>query len=237
MDNAPVPRQRSPWFYVLLGCGGLAGLMCLGLGGSGLYCAKQGSDLMKGIADPQERQKNAVEQLGAVPPGYTVVASISVMGLMKTTLLTDQPLLPDGGIPSGGRQFVYTYARGETGPVKAWLDGTDPQGQHLAESRMQLNLPVDPAQVFKRGQLQLDGRRLFYLVARSAPPPGAQQRGGPALATVVTFDCPDQVLRFGTWSEPDPTPGAGAEALRLEGTVADEAELAKFLKPITPCGR
>ena len=67
MDNAPVPRQRSPWFYVLLGCGGLAGLMCLGLGGSGLYCAKQVSDINQGVTDPRERQKNAEEQLGAVP--------------------------------------------------------------------------------------------------------------------------------------------------------------------------
>ena len=24
------PKQRSPWLYVLLGCGGLAGLICLG---------------------------------------------------------------------------------------------------------------------------------------------------------------------------------------------------------------
>jgi hypothetical protein len=234
MDTAPVPRQRSPWFYVLLGCGGLAGLMCLGLGGSGLYCAKQAQALSEGVTNPAERQKNAVEQLGAVPEGYQVVASFSLlMGMAKTTLLTDQPLLPDGGIPHGGRQFAYTSSRGETAKVRAFLDGTDPDGKQLGESRMQFSLPIDPGSVLKRGQLQLEGRRLFYLVTRVREA-GPQ---GPALLTVVSFDCPDQVLRFGAWSQPDPAPEAKWEELKTEGTVADEAELARFLKRVNPCGR
>jgi hypothetical protein len=236
MDTAPVPRQRSPWFYVLLGCGGLAGLMCLGLGGSGLYCAKQAQALSEGVTNPAERQKNAVEQLGAVPEGYQVVASFSLlMGMAKQTLLTDQPLLADGGIPHGGRQFAYTSSRGETAKVRAFLDGTDPDGAHLGESRMQFSLPIEPRSVFKRGQLLVDGRRIFYLATRVRDT--ATQGAGQALLTVVSFDCPDQVLRFGAWSQPDPSPEVKPEELKLEGTVADEAELARFLKVVTPCGR
>jgi hypothetical protein len=236
MDNAPVPRQRSPWFYVLLGCGGLAGLMCLGLGGSGLYCAKQVSDISQGVTDPRERQKNALEQLGALPEGYSVVASFSLpMGLMKQTMLSDRPLLPDGGVPVGGRQFTYlrVMANERNKRDRAFLDGSDPQGTGLGEGGL---LRLDPKTVIRRGQLQVDGRKLSYLVARLGE---AGVAGIPmqAFASIISFDCPDEVLRVGYWTQQDPAPEVKPEALVLEGTVADEAQLAGFLKPMNPCGR
>jgi len=234
MDNAPVPRQRSPWFYVLLGCGGLAGLMCLGLGGSGLYCAKQVSDINQGVTDPRERQKNAEEQLGAVPEGYQVVASVSVLGMMKQTLLTDQPMLPDGGVPPGGRQFTYLRLMANEGNrrSKAFLDGTDPDGKQLGQG----GLRFDPGAVVKRGQLLLGGRKLFYVVSRLTDP-GVQGVALQPFASIVYFDCPDEALRVGYWTQQDPAPDQKPEALNLAGTVADEAQLAKFLQGINPCGR
>lgn len=234
MDNAPVPRQRSPWFYVLLGCGGLAGLMCLGLGGSGLYCAKQVSDMNQGVVDPRERQRNAVEQLGAVPEGYSVVASVSVFGVMKQTLLTDQPLLADGGVPAGGRQFTYLrlMANESNKRSKAFLDGSDPTGAQLGQG----GLRFDPASVVKRGQLLVDGRKLFYVVSRLKEA-GVQGVSVQPFATIVYFECPDEALRVGYWTQQDPDPAASPESLKLDGTVADEAELARFLKSVNPCGR
>jgi hypothetical protein len=235
MDNAPVPRQRSPWFYVLMGCGGLAGLLCLVVGACTIYGAKQVSDISQGVSDPRERLKNAVEQLGAIPEGYTVVASVSFMGMMKQTLLTDQPPLPDGGVPAGGRQFTYlrVMANDRNQRDRAFLDGTDPEGTHLGEGAQ---LRLDPRTVFKRGQLVLDGRKLFYLVARLQDA-GVSGVSVQPFASVVYFECPDQALRVGYWTQQDPAPDVKPEALHLEGTVADEAELARFLKPINPCGR
>jgi hypothetical protein len=237
MDDQPIRRQRSPWFYVLLGCGGLAGLLCLGLGGSGLYCAKQVKDISQGMTDPKERQRNAVDQLGAVPEGYSVVASVSLFG-MKQTVLTDQALLPDGGAPLGGRQFSYQRVIASEGHrnIKAFLDGSDPDGAHLAEGPVRFDLRFEPGAILKRGQLVLDGRKLDYLVVRLAAPGGREASEQP-FASVVYFECPDDALRMGYWTQSDPAPGHKPAAAELAGTVADEGELARFLKPMNPCGR
>jgi hypothetical protein len=41
----------------------------------------------------------------------------------------------------------------------------------------------------------------------------------------------------GVWTQADPDPTKAADELELAGTVADEAELAKFIKPVNPCGK
>jgi preprotein translocase subunit SecA len=57
------------------------------------------------------------------------------------------------------------------------------------------------------------------------------------LNATVLFDCPGEQLHVGVWSMRDPAPSKPAGELDLTGTVADESELAKFLKPMNPCGR
>ncbi|MBL8910065.1 MAG: hypothetical protein JNM17_05090, partial [Archangium sp.] len=51
-ETAAAPKQRSPVFYILLGCGGLAGLICLG-GAIVLFgIGKTVKDLGEGVTDP-----------------------------------------------------------------------------------------------------------------------------------------------------------------------------------------
>lgn len=229
MDNAP-PRQRSPWFYVLLGCGGLAAFMCI-LGSIFVFVlGKQVKDMSSGMSDPDERRKNAIEQLGAMPEGYHVVASLSVFGVMKTTVLTDQAPLADGGFLEGGRTFNYfrAIANEQAERTKAFFDGRDPSGEGLREG----GVGFDPQTIIKRGELKVEGRKVLYVVMR-----GRVQGREAGLTNAVMFICPDTALRFGLWNQDDPSPEVEAEKLGLEGTVADEAEVARFLKPINPCGR
>jgi hypothetical protein len=230
MDNAPAHRQRSPWFYVLIGCGGLAGLICLAGSIFVFFVGKQVKSLSDGVSDPAERQKNAVEQLGGLPEGYHVLASVSVFGVMRTTVLSDQPPSPDGGLAVGGRVFTYmrVMANEQNAQTRAFFDGTASEGAGVGGG-----LRLDPKSVFKRGELKIDGRGLRYALMRSdgdGPQPTS-------LGNAVLFECPDDALRVGVWSQADPTPDAETGALDLAGTVADEAQLAKFLKPINPCGR
>ncbi len=227
------PKQRSPWLYVLLGCGGLAGLLCLGtmiVLGLGVKAAKGMQD---GVNDPEARQKNALEQLGTLPEGYTVVASLN-MFVAQTTILTDREILPDGGFVLGdGHTFTYfrVMANENNKKGKDFLLGkeTDP----LALQQNGIN--IDTKNIVKRGQLTIDGRKYSYVASRGPLESMAAPQAG--LHNVILFECAGDQLQVGRWSQLDPAPEKSAEELDLAGTVADEAQLVKFLKPMNPCGK
>jgi hypothetical protein len=234
MDNAPGQSQRSPWFYVLLGCGGLAGLICLGSAVFVLFVGKQAKNMVDGVNDPAARTRNAVEQLGAVPEGYNVVASMSMFGAIKLSVMSDQPLLPDGGATPGGRVFSYyrLMSSDQNQASKDFLKGKSQDDAALKQG----GVKIDAKNIIKRGELTVDGRKLYYTVARGRlEAPGAGE--GDGLNNTVLFDCPDDALRVGVWTQSDPDPTKRADELELAGTVADEAELAKLIKPVNPCGK
>jgi hypothetical protein len=230
------PKQRPAWLYVLLGCGGLAGLICLGtmlfLG----FIAKTGKDMVDGVNDPEARKENAIKQLGALPEGYTVVASLNML-FAQTTILTDGELLPDGGFVLGeGHTFRYVRIMANENNKRArdFLTGKETDSTALNNN----GINIDPKDIVKRGQLTIDGRKYSYVAFRGAL--DTQTRNGApeaGLNTAILFDCPGEQLQVGVWSQADPAPDKSAEELDLAGTVADEAPLAKFLKPMNPCGR
>ncbi|PZR08888.1 MAG: hypothetical protein DI536_23650 [Archangium gephyra] len=227
------PKQRPAWLYVLLGCGGAAGLVCL-IGALAMgYCAKSVNDLNKGVTDPEVRKENALKQLGAIPEGYTVVMSAS-MFVAQVTVLTDAAMLDDGGFQLEGKTHSFMYQRvmanENNKAIREFLQGKTTD----EKSALQLNLRVNPASVVKRGSLTVDGRKFAYIASRSGPENGEPQD---VLNTTVLFECPGDVLHVGVWTQMDPEPDKANEALDLAGTVADEAELARFLKPMNPCGR
>lgn len=244
------PKQRSPWVYVLLGCGGLAGLICLGtmlVVGLGL---KTANDVVSGVTDPEERQKNALKQLGAIPDGYTVVASMN-MYFAQTTMLTDGELLPDGGFVLGeGHTFAYFRLMANDNNKKArdFLQGKETDPEALTRSGININ----PEDIVKRGQLTIDGRKFSYVAFRGfeVEPTTMDEKTNtgatvrktglkthPQLNNAILFECPGEQLQVGVWSQQDPAPEKNSEELDLAGTVADEAQLAKFLKPMNPCGK
>lgn len=229
------PKQRSPWVYVLLGCGGLAGLICLGTMMVIGFGVKAGKDMVDGVKDPAARQENALKQLGAIPEGYTVVASLSVF-FMQTTMLTDREMLPDGGFVLGdGHTFAYFRVMANENNKKArdFLQGKETDPEALAKS----GIKIDAKDIVKRGQLTIDGRKYSYVASRGTLDPGGPGAPEPGLSNAILFECPGEQLQVGVWSQLDPAPQKSAEELDLAGTVADEAQLVKFLKPMNPCGK
>lgn len=231
------PKQRSPWLYVLLGCGGLAGLICLGSAivvGLGVKAVK---DVGDGVSDPEQRTKNAIQQLGALPEGYSVVASLSVF-VMQTTILTDREMLPDGGFVLGdGHTFSYfrIMANENNKRARDFLTGKETDSTALAQN----GINIDPKDIVKRGTLTIDGRKYSYVASRGRLQTRNQNDGAPepGLNNAILFECPGEQLQVGVWSQLDPAPEKSAEELDLAGTVADEAQLVKFLKPMNPCGK
>lgn len=235
METPSAPKQRSPWLYVLLGCGGLAGLICLGSMIFLFVVGKAVKDVGEGVTDPAERHKNALKQLGAIPEGYMVVASVSVF-VMQTTVLTDREMLADGGFNLGdGHTFTYFRVMANDNNKKArdFLTGKETDATALSQS----GINIDAKDIVKRGQLNIDGRKFSYVASRGRL--DTKARGAPesGLSNAILFECPGEQLQVGVWSQLDPSPEKSAEELDLAGTVADEAQLVRFLKPMNPCGR
>jgi hypothetical protein len=233
MEQAPVAKQRSPWVYVLLGCGGLAALICLGgmlvLGG----IVKAGKDIADGVNDPAERKANAIKQLGGLPEGYSVVASFN-MFVMQLTMLTDAEALADGGFEVDSKAHTFAFfdvmANDNSKAARDYLTGKETDPQALSKS----GINIDTKNVVKRGQLTVDGRKFFWVASRGKVQHGTNE-ASEGLNTAVLFDCPGDALRVGVWSQSDPAPDKNNDELDLAGTVADEAELVRFLKPMNPC--
>jgi hypothetical protein len=161
-------------------------------------------------------------------------------------VLTTGEELPDGGVEPGDRLFIYYRQMGspENESAKSFLRTGDGEPGNL----LNLGVPLGPEQVLKRGTIVVDGRKLAYVAYRGTF--GTRQvrfdrpqRGGepeevaPGLNVALLFECPGDALHAGMWAMKDPSPQTPATELDLTGTVADEAVLARFMKPMNPCGR
>lgn len=233
MEQA-APKQTSPWLYILLGCGGFAALTCLGFAIFFGFVAKKTSDMVAGVTDPKAREENARRMLGDLPEGYHPAISMSVFGIVETTMLTDKPVLPDGGFEIGERVFTYLriMANDENAKTKVFFT----TGEGDAHSLKSNGVNIDARDVIKRGNLTVDGRKFYYVASRGSFGAGNASADEGINANVL-FDCPGEQLHVGVWSMRDPEPSKPASELDLTGSVADEAQLAKFLRPMNPCGR
>ncbi|MFT3709593.1 MAG: hypothetical protein QM817_18345 [Archangium sp.] len=235
---AAAPKQRSPLFYILIGCGGLAGLICLGGAVVFMGIAKVGKDFGDGLTDPAKKKENAIKQLGGIPEGYEVVASFN-MFVMQMTMMTDAPAKPDGGFDLSPESHTFMFfdvmANENNKGSRDFLMGKETDSKALARS----GINIDQKNVIKRGQLSVDGRKVYWVASRGRVNTGQQGADNDAesLNTAILFDCPGDQLRVGIWSQQDPDPAKTVDELPLAGTVADEGELVRFLKPMNPCGK
>ena len=221
----------------MIGCGALAALLCLSFTVIFGFIYKTGKDMTEGVTDPKTREENARKMLGALPPGYTPVASLNVFGMFQTAMLVDGTFLEDGGIDRLDHSFMYfkVGANQNNKRTKAFFtgDGADPAALRTSG----IGFSLDPRDVVKRGNLTIDGRKLYYVVARGQldlnhDGAGVRQE----LHTLTLFDCPGDDLRVGIWSMQDPAPEKPASTIDVTATVGDEAKMVPFFKPMNPCG-
>lgn len=235
METQPAPKaQRSPWFYVLLGCGGFALITCIGVAGAFGACGLWFKDLGEGVSDPAKREENARKMFGEIPPGYYAGPTVK-MGIFDLSVLTDAPPQEDGGLTLGEHLFQYrrVFANDENAEAKSFFDKADVDPAVLGRH----GLRVGADAIIKRGSLSVGQRTLKYVAVRGTGEGGRRPGEDDGLATLVLFDCGDRALHLGLWAQRSAQPGVAKEQLDLTGTVADEAELARFLKPLNPCGR
>ncbi len=236
MEEA-APKQRSPWFYVLLGCGGLAVAMCLGAGSCLGYGAYKAKDSIAGMGDRTKAAQAAVSMLGTIPEGYVAAQSMNMFGLMEMAMLVKGDELPDGGFDNIEREFVILslIANDSSKDTKAYFMIAPGQPEPTDTSGM-----MRAKEVIKRGNLTVASQKVYYVVSRGDLNVGPQNQRvkheGNRLNTALLFDCPGDRLHLGVWSMEDPDPSKDAKSLDMSGTVGDEAQIAPFLKQMTPCG-
>lgn len=250
------PKQRSPWFYVFLGCAGVLLLMGLGVAALGFGVFRFAKGTMAGLTDPEVQKEATGALLGQVPEGYTAVFSLSVPVLLDAAAMAKLPegqtLSPESRptLEQAERFFLYTRMTQNDGTkgLKGFFEGEgDPK-----DFGRSLNFEI--RETLGRGTLNLEGRKVLFLNARGTlkqvtrvrvgdgqdEPEEPTPRGGSiaGLAALVFFDCPaDGKVRTGVWMQKDPSPESAGDKLETAGTVADAAQLKAFLGPLTPCGR
>ena len=238
--NAPVKQQRSPLFYVLIGCGGLLALIMIGFAVAGFLVYRAGKGMVDGMTDPNQKAANVQKMLGAAPAGYHPVMTFSVPLMMDMAMLGDQPQLADGGFPEFDRQFIYfrVIANEQSNRAKEFFDGEGTDTSALQGS----GVNVDAKDILRRGALKTaNGTAVKYVATRGTMDTQqgrARQDATPGLNTLMYYECNgDTAVRMGVWMMKDSTPELPAEQLQLDGTVADEAEIQQFIGPLAPCGK
>ncbi len=237
--NAPPKKQRSPLFYVAIGCGGLMALILIGFAVAGLLLVRAGKGFVDGMTDPTQKAANVQKMLGVAPVGYFPIMTLSIPLMMDIALLGDQEPLPDGGTADFDRGFMYfrVIANEQSNRAKDFFDGKDSDTSALKGS----GVNVDAKDILRRGALKTaNGTSVKYVATRGTMDTQGQhkQESKPGLNTVMFFECPgDTAVRLGVWMMKDPDPELPVNQLQLEGTVADESQIAGFIKPLTPCGK
>ncbi|MBS1148871.1 MAG: hypothetical protein H6Q89_569 [Myxococcaceae bacterium] len=237
--NAPVKQQRSPLFYVAIGCGGLMALILVGFAVAGLLLVRAGKGLVEGMTDPKQKAANVQKMLGTAPAGYYPVVTMSVPLFMDMALLGDKEPLEDGGFADFDKGFMYfrIIANEQSNKAKDFFDGKDSDTSALKGS----GVNVDAKDILRRGALKTsNGTNVKYVATRGTMDTQGQRREEQksGLNTVMYFECPgDTAVRMGVWMMRDLDPSLPTDQLKLEGTVADEAEIVGFIQPLTPCGK
>jgi len=237
--NAPLKKQRSPLFYVAIGCGSLLALIVVGFLVAGLLLFRAGKGLVDGMTDPTQKAANVQKMLGTPPPGYFPMMTFSIPLMMDMAMLSDKEPLADGGFADFDRAFMYfrVIANEQSNKAKDFFDGKDSDTSALKGS----GVNVDAKDILRRGALKTgNGTMVKYVATRGTMDTQGQRRqeAKSGLNTVMYFECPrDSAVRMGVWMMKDSDPELPSNQLQLEGTVADEGQIAAFIKPLTPCGK
>ena len=223
-------KQRSPWFYVGIGCLALLVAALGAVAALGTLGYRKVREMEAQMKDPVARSREARRLLGAedLPEGYHPMAAFRIPLVMEMAMLSDAAPEPDGQPGKHPRNlFVYVNAftaGADQQNLRDYLEGKRDDAEVLHRSGVDL----ERREVLRRGTLARADGRLRYVVQRGDVVMQGKRR--PGLTTLGVFECGDTRLRMGIWTGPDP----GNDA--LAGSLADEAVIGPFFAHFKPCG-
>jgi hypothetical protein len=232
-------KGTSPWIYIGVGCLVAVLLVFAVIFAIGWWGFSQVREWQRTLEDPQARTELASEMLAAeqIPPGYHAVMAMSIPFLMETVVLSDRPPDEDGDIQGfGERGFIYfkTLSVGQQEQeLRDFFEGNADDPQVLDQT----SIRIDAREMIGRGTIE-EAERTLRWVSYRGEIRGGNADFGEGLNTMVMFECPAaERLRMGIWFGPDPDPDAPLDATQLAGTVADPAEIQRFMGHFDVCSR
>ncbi len=237
--SAPPPAKRtSPWVYVGCGCA-----LALVIGALAVFFIGKGvmrsfKHMAQDMADPRMREQRTREMLGytTLPDGYYAGGAISVPLISDMAFLTDRQ--PEAGASAHGgpmefdqRGFMFMKI------LLARIPAGDDARRHLLDKNGQSpwnsSVRIDANSTLGEGDLQAGGAHVYYRATRGDVTMNRNHHHG--LVTPMLIGCPDNRMRLGIWSGPDPDPDASDGQLNRAGTPADPKAIAAFLDHFTLC--
>jgi len=234
-NPAPVAKQRSPLFYVAMGCGLMVLLMVVVVGVTCGGCLYEANKLGKGVMDPTQRDENVRKMLGKAPEGYYPIVTLPMPLVMDLAVLGDAPLIPDAGPPNFKRLFQYwrIIDNENSRQMKDYFDGKDVSADVFRRN----SVNVEVTDVIGKGVVKTgDGAKVRYVASRGRMASDFERGGGAVhFNTLMNIECPDTSVRVVVWSEKDPAPDKPAGEVDPKGTVLDESAISALMVQITPC--
>lgn len=222
---------RSPWVWILLGCGGLI-LIAVVIIGIGTFSAfKFAKNMEKEMQDPELRETNGLAALNAtsLPDGYHVSMNMQApFGFLNMVVLADgEPKGGPGVSFDGDHIFFYIEGPGWDSDWKEFTRGGEPPLGDLSA----LNVNVGRSDKLGDGSVTVNGMETFYSVRRGELS-GQGYASDDGLFTVLMIRCPegDTRSRIGLWGGlPSEDPNS------LAGTPGDPQEIEAFLSHFNLC--
>lgn len=204
---------RSPWLWILGGCGGclvLAVVAVVGLGFAGFQWTK---GLVEDLENPQARAAKARAVLGAeaLPEGYYAAMAISVPWMVDMAILTDKEVhferrsedsldidLADEDF--GDRVFMFFRARtfgSAEDDVEDFFRGRNTGSVNVNSG----NIQVRVRGLYREGELEVRGQPVRYRIDRGELTTEHGETEG--LVTRLHFRCPESKrLHLALWTGP-----------------------------------
>lgn len=233
-------RSTSPWVFIGVGCLLAVFLVVAVIVAIGAWGFSQVRQLQRTIEDPEARAELAQDMLAAdkLPDGYNAMVALSIPFLMETVIITDAEPDENGRIGRFGESgFIYlkTLSVGDQEQeLRDFFEGKTDESQILEQT----SIRVDAREFVGRGTIEEDNRTLRWVAYRGEIDNRSRQDFGEALNAMIMVECPGaERVRMGIWFGPDPDPDTPADEADFTGTVADEAEIQRFMSNFDVCRR
>jgi len=234
-------KRTSPWVFVGVGCFAAVVILVAIVASVIYYGVSKIREIEATMEDPVARTEMAQRMLAAdeIPEGYNTVIALSIPFLMETVVLSDEEPDEDGRIEGfGERGFIYfkTLSMGaQEQELRDFFEGETENSDLLEQST---SVRVNADEFIGRGVIEEDDRTLRWVSYRGEVGDRGSAQFGDGLTAMVMFECPGaERVRMGIWFGPDPDPDTPVESADLTGSVADEAEIQRFMSNFDVCSR